>query len=87
MLDKGAVESVDSTALAAYAVLGDQWVSFDNKESLGYKVAKARELSLGGVMVGLSWALVYIRTRVALGMRQCLCWDWLAAGGRWAQGG
>ena len=52
----GAEVHVDSEAMAAYLVKGDQWVSFDAPETMFMKIKAARAAGLGGVMV---WAADY----------------------------
>ncbi len=48
---RGARVTVDRRAKAAYLVLGDQWVSFDTPQTLGWKLMEAVRLKLGGTMV------------------------------------
>ena len=52
----GAKVNVDSTAMAAYLVQGDQWVSFDAPETIFMKIKAARAAGMGGTMV---WAADY----------------------------
>ena len=52
----GAKVHVDSEAMAAYLVHGDQWVSFDAPETMFMKIKAARAAGLGGVM---TWTADY----------------------------
>jgi len=54
MLAAGATEKIDSVAVAAYAYLGNQWVSYDSPATIKSKIEYAHAKALGGAMV---WAL------------------------------
>ena len=54
MIDRGAELHEDTTtARAAYLVEGDQWIAFDTPNTIAAKIAAARKLGLGGLMVSL----------------------------------
>ncbi|CAH1258832.1 CHIT1 [Branchiostoma lanceolatum] len=53
-LSAGATRVFDSEHLAPYATWSDQWVGYDDAESIQYKIAFLKEKGLGGFMV---WAL------------------------------
>ena len=53
MIAAGAKVTVDPVAMAAYAVKGNQWVSFDLPQTIYLKIKAARAMGLGGTMV---WA-------------------------------
>ena len=53
MIVAGAKVTVDPVAKAAYLVKGNQWVSFDNPQTIFMKIEAARAMGLGGTMV---WA-------------------------------
>ena len=41
----------DNTSKVPYAVKGDEWMSYDNRRSIFWKVKYVREMGLGGMMV------------------------------------
>jgi hypothetical protein len=43
---------IDETAMAAHIVSNDQWIGFDNLQTLYMKIKAAEALGLGGLMVG-----------------------------------
>lgn len=53
MIAAGAKVTVDPVAKAAYLVKGNQWVAFDNPQTIYMKIEAARAMGLGGTMV---WA-------------------------------
>ena len=42
---------VDETAMAAHIVSNDQWIGFDNLQTIYMKIKAAEALGLGGLMV------------------------------------
>ncbi|XP_066278674.1 acidic mammalian chitinase-like [Branchiostoma lanceolatum] len=54
MLSQGATRVFHSEHLAPYAYQGNQWVGYDDVESLPYKIEYLKSKNLGGAMV---WAL------------------------------
>ncbi|XP_078575405.1 putative chitinase 10 [Branchiostoma floridae x Branchiostoma japonicum] len=54
MLSSGATREFDTEQKAPYAYLGNQWVGYDDAESIGYKIAFLKQEGLGGSIV---WAV------------------------------
>ncbi|XP_035672026.1 chitotriosidase-1-like [Branchiostoma floridae] len=53
MLSSGATRVFDAEQKAPYSYLGNQWVGYDDAESIGHKIAFLKQEGLGGSMV---WA-------------------------------
>lgn len=47
--------TIDASAKAAYVVNGATWIGTDVPQTIYMKILAARELGLGGLMVGESW--------------------------------
>ncbi|CAH1256761.1 CHIA, partial [Branchiostoma lanceolatum] len=54
MLSSGAIRVFDEEQKAPYAFSGNQWVGYDDEESIGYKINFLKQEGLGGSMV---WAV------------------------------